>query len=86
MTPSVTAASKPYDGTTTAVLTSCTVSGVVGGDVVACSGAAVFNSANVGTGKTVTASGLSLSGAAAGNYALSTTTATTTCVDYGHRT
>ena len=37
-----------------------------------------FDSAAVGTGKTVTVTGLTLSGAAAGNYALASTTATTT--------
>src|SRR3954463_13048356 len=41
-------------------------------------GSATFVNKNVGTGKTVTASGLTLSGAAAGNYQLSTTSATTT--------
>jgi hypothetical protein len=78
VTPAVTAADKPYDGTAAAILTSCTVDGVVSGDVVACAGTATFADANVGTGKTVTANGLSLTGAAAGNYVLTTTTATTT--------
>ena len=32
-----------------------------------------FDTASVGTGKTVTASGLTLTGAAAGNYVLSST-------------
>ena len=59
-------------------LTSCTVTGALGGDVVACTGTATFNTASVGTGKIVTATGLTLIGAAAGNYALSSTTATTT--------
>ena len=78
MTPTVTAANKPYDGTTSATLTSCTLSGVLGGDVVTCTGTAAFATASVGAGKTVTVSGLTLSGAAAGNYTLATTTATTT--------
>ena len=43
-----------------------------------CTGTATFATASVGAGKTVTASGLTLTGAAAGNYTLSTTTATTT--------
>ena len=77
MTPAVTAANKVYDGTTSATLTSCTVTGVVGGDVVACSGHGGFDTASVGAGKTVTVSGLTLTGAAAGNYMLSSTTATT---------
>jgi len=74
----VTAANKVYDGTTSATLTSCTLSGVVGGEMVSCTGTATFATASVGTGKTVTVSGLTLTGAAAGNYALSTATATTT--------
>ena len=78
VTPAITAANKVYDGTTAATLTSCTVTGALGGDVVACAGTATFDTATVGTGKTVTASGLTLTGAAAGNYVLSSTTATTT--------
>ena len=35
----MTAANKVYDGTTTATLTSCTLTGVLGGDVVTCSAA-----------------------------------------------
>ena len=54
------------------------MTGALGGDVVACTGTAGFDTASVGTGKTVTASGLTLTGAAAGNYVLSSTTATTT--------
>ena len=73
MTPAVDAANKVYDGTTAATLTSCTVTGAIGGDVVACTGTASFDTANVGTGKTVTVSGLTLTGAAAGNYVLSST-------------
>jgi hypothetical protein len=37
----------------------------------------------VGSGKPVTATGLTLTGAAAGNYTLATTTATTTATDHG---
>jgi len=48
-------------------------------DVVSCStGTAAFDTASVGTGKTVTVTGLTLSGAAAGNYTLASSTATTT--------
>ena len=54
------------------------MTGALGGDVVACTGTAAFDTALVGTGKTVTASGLTLTGAAAGNYVLASTTATTT--------
>jgi hypothetical protein len=78
VTPVVTAADKPYDGNTVATLTGCTVTGTVAGDVVGCTGAAAFDSPTIGIGKPVTVSGLTLTGAAAGNYVLSTTSATTT--------
>ena len=78
LTPSVTASNKTYDGTTAATFT-CSLSGVVGTDDVSCSGGtAVFASAAAGTGVTVTATGLQLSGAKAANYTLASTTATTT--------
>ena len=73
----MTAANKVYDGTTAATAT-CSLTGVVGSDVVTCSGTATFDTASVGTGKTVTVTGITLSGAAAGNYTLASTTATTT--------
>src|SRR5207247_2543431 len=41
-------------------------------------GTATFANKNIGVGKTVTATGLSLSGTAAGNYQLASTSATTT--------
>src|SRR5205814_1781830 len=77
VTPAITAANKTYDGTSSATI-SCTLTGVVGADVVTCSGTGSFASAAVGAGKTVTSSDVALSGAAAGNYALSSTSATTT--------
>jgi trimeric autotransporter adhesin len=78
VTATVTAANKTFDGTTTATVTSCTLTGVVGSDAVSCSpGAATFDTPNVGIGKTVTVTGLTLIGAAAGNYTLASTTATT---------
>ncbi len=78
VTASITASNKTYDGTTTATVSGCTLSGVVGSDDVSCAGSGgTFASASVGNGKTVTAT-VALSGTAAGNYALSSTTATTT--------
>ena len=59
------------------------MTGALGGDVVACTGTAAFDTASVGTGKTVTASGLTLTGAAAGNYVLSSTTRDDDGGDYG---
>ena len=66
----VTADDKVYDGDTDATFT-CALIGVVGLDDVDCdtSGAsASFADPNVGTGKTVTATGLDISGADSGNY------------------
>src|SRR6185503_18740837 len=78
VTPTVTVANKPYDGTTGAVITSCTLPGLVGGDVVGCAGTAAFDTPTIGANKLVTVSGLTLTGAAAGNYTLSSTAGTTT--------
>ena len=54
---------------------------MLGGDVVTLNKAAVFADKNVGTGKTVDLTGSTLSGAGAGNYALSLTGAPTTTAD-----
>ena len=79
LTATITASNKVYDGTTAATLTSRTLTGIVGADSVTLTGGtATFSDANVGTGKTVTATGLALSGSSASNYQLSSTTATTT--------
>jgi autotransporter-associated beta strand protein len=78
LTVSASAANKPYDGTTTA---SATLSDnkVLGDDVSETYTTADFSDANAGTGKTVTVSGISISGGAdAGNYSLASTTAATT--------
>src|SRR5206468_2642423 len=79
VTGSITASSKVYDRTTSATIATRTLSGVVGGDNVSLSGGtATFADKNVGIGKTVSATGLSLSGTAAANYQLASTNATTT--------
>ena len=68
---------KTYDGATTATLgDNLSLSGVVEGDTVSvgASGAA-YADKNAGTGKTVTASGLTLGGGGAGNYVLASDTA-----------
>src|SRR6185369_7374560 len=79
VTGSITADNKIYDGTTAATIATRTISGVLGIDNVSLDGGtATFADENVGTGKTVTATGLSLSGADAGNYQLDSTSATTT--------
>jgi hypothetical protein len=78
---------KPYDGTTTATLnlSGATLNGTISGDTVTLTTAGTtgaFSDASVGQGKTVTISGLSVSGADAGNYFLTqpTTTASITAV------
>ena len=65
---SFTAGSKVYDGTTAANVTG---SGIIGSDAVTVSATGGFASAGVGNGITVNVSGVSLTGADAGNYAVS---------------
>jgi len=86
LTPSITASDKTYDQTNAATLTNQTITGVISGDTVSLSAGSTntFASADVArnnsgnvTSQTVSASGLSLSGAQASNYALTSTTATT---------
>jgi hypothetical protein len=78
LTPQITADNKCYNGTTTATLNSQTLDGVESGDVVSLE-VTSSNFANVGpgTGITVTASGLNLSGTDAGNYSVASTATTT---------
>lgn len=80
LTPSVTAANKVYDGTSSATITGRSLSGTIyNSDVVSLTGGtAAFESAGAGNGKTVNASGLSLTGADSGNYQLASTSASTT--------
>jgi hypothetical protein len=71
---------KVYDGTTAATVTASTVD-LVAGDVVSFSQTAQFTGAagrNVGNGKTVAVSGITLQGSDAANYTLLADTATTT--------
>jgi hypothetical protein len=80
ITGSITALDKTYDGTALAAITARSLTGVLANDVVSyAGGAATFSDSNAGVGKTVTATGLYLIGADAGNYAVnSTATATAT--------
>jgi hypothetical protein len=72
-----TGVNKVYDGTTTATVT--LADNRVGGDVFTDSFSnASFADKNVGVGKTVSVTGISISGPDAGNYALVSTTASTT--------
>jgi hypothetical protein len=79
LTPVITVSSKPYDGTSAATITGWSLTGVVGNDDVnlGTSGTAAFVDPNVGVGKTVNVTGLSLFGNTAANYTCpSTATAT----------
>ena len=81
LTGSFTVSDKVYDGTTAATVTSRSLSGgVVGADDVALgAGTAEFGSATVGSGKTITLTGASLTGTNAAHYTLSgVSTATAT--------
>ena len=75
----ITAEDKVYDGTTDATLQigAAVFSGMIGGDDLTIdTGALVgsFNDKNAAAGKTVSVSGITLTGADAGNYALTATT------------
>ena len=73
----ITVNNKLYDATTAAVIATRTLTGVLGSDLVSLTGgSATFANKNVGTGKLVTATGLTLGGAQAANYQLASTTAT----------
>ncbi len=76
LTVTATAANKVYDGTTAASVTLST-NKLASDTVTAASTSATFAGKNIGTGMTVTISDISISGADAGNYNLSNTTATT---------
>lgn len=79
----ITANDKVYDGTTVAKLNtdSASIGGKVDNDDVTidvANATGTFDTENVGTGKTVTISGIALGGNDAGNYKLSSDSATTT--------
>src|SRR5439155_1131168 len=77
LTVTATGVNKQYDGTPSATVTLS--DNRISGDVFTDSyTSASFADKNVETGKAVSVSGLSISGTDAGNYTLSTTTATTT--------
>jgi len=79
VTPHITASDKEYDGTVAATLTSRTLTGVIGTDDVGLAVAtATFADKNAGNNKTVTGTGLSLTGTTAPNYVLDSPTVTTT--------
>ncbi|QHL88528.1 T9SS type A sorting domain-containing protein [Nibribacter ruber] len=72
-----TASNKVYDGNTTATVNLS--SNKLTNDALTISfTSATFSDKNIGTGKTVTVAGISISGTSSSNYTLSSTTATTT--------
>ncbi len=79
LTGTITVDNKIYDGTTAATITAYNLSGgiIEGDDVDYIGGTANFIDRNVDNNKTVTAIGLSLSGADASNYTVNTTATTT---------
>ena len=78
VTPSIiSSTTKTYDGTTAATGLTITLEGVLSGDTVtATADSYTYNSANVAEANTVTANDITLDGADAGNYTLSSDTAT----------
>ena len=78
---SMTADDKTYDGAVSATISSYgALSGVLGADVVnldPSSASASFDNKNVGTGKTVTVSGLAITGAGALTYVIASSSTTT---------
>ena len=77
LTASATAVNKVYDGTTVATVT-ISDNRVAGDSSTDTDTSASFSDKNVGTGKTVTVAGITITGPDAGNYTLANTTATTT--------
>lgn len=82
ITATFTGQDKVYDGTTNAGVSSSSLSGVISGDSVSVNynPVAAFADKNAGTGKTVTVSGVSLSGTDSGNYTVGTSTTTTASI------
>lgn len=80
---SFTVSNKEYDGSASAtiVANNLVVNTIIDGDDVSLTALAVFSDANVGTGKTVTLDGSSLTGTKAFDYYLSLTGAPTTTAD-----
>ncbi len=76
LTVGVTGVNKVYDGTSAANVTFS--DDRLSGDQLSENATATFADKNVGTGKTVSVTGISLSGPDAGNYTLASTTASTT--------
>ena len=80
LTPTVTVANKTYNASTTGAISGGSVSGALSGDTVTLntsSATATFASKNASSNVTVTVTGLTLSGARAADYTISSTVTTT---------
>jgi hypothetical protein len=78
----MTANNKTYDGGTVATLSGGSLDGVIGSEAVTLgSSTGTFADKNVGTGKAVTASGITLGGTDAGNYTVTQPTGLTADID-----
>ncbi len=78
LTGNITANNKIYDATTAATIATRTLTGVFGSDDVHyAGGTATFDTKNIGNGKPVSATGLSLTGTAASNYSVNSSASTT---------
>src|SRR5712671_537397 len=85
ITGSFTAQSKIYDGNASATVLTRSLTGAISGDVVSLTGGtAAFGDKNVGTAKTVTLTGATLSGGDAGNYILDAVATTTADITPKH--
>src|SRR5205807_1048534 len=85
ITGTFTAASKIYDGNTSAMVITRSLIGALGGDTVALSGGtATFADKTVANGKTVTLTGAALSGTDAVNYILDSVATTSTNITALH--
>ncbi|MCE2736207.1 MAG: YDG domain-containing protein [Ilumatobacteraceae bacterium] len=71
LTIGITGGGKTYDGLTTATVTYA--DNRISGDNITISGSAAYATKSVGTGKTITATGISVTGADSGNYTYNTT-------------
>jgi hypothetical protein len=77
LTASYTGSNKTYDGNTNATVTG-TSADIIGGDTVSFSQTALFDTKDVGTGKAIGITGITLGGLDGGNYGLTGTTASAT--------
>ncbi|KPF50946.1 hypothetical protein IP87_16855 [beta proteobacterium AAP121] len=79
ITPVFSGVNKVYDGSTAATVSlNTSASGIFIGDAISLTRTATFDTKDAGTGKNVSITDIAFTGAAAGNYTLSTTSASTT--------